>query len=157
MTQMVEKAGQAAAKPRAPKAPRAAAKPAARPAAKATAKPAVKPAAKAAAKPAAKPAAKAVVSAKPAKPDIEPAKPAAAAKVAKVKLVRDSFTMPSDEYALLGQLKQRALAAAHHAKKSELLRAGVKLLASLDNAALLRALAAVPAVKTGRPKAKKGD
>ena len=80
-----------------------------------------------------------------------------APKPVKVKLVRDSFTMPSDEYALLGQLKQRALAGAHHAKKSELLRAGVKLLASLDNAALLRALAAVPAVKTGRPKAKKGD
>ncbi len=160
MIQMVEKAGQAAApaeataKPRAAKAPRAAAKPEAKPAAKAT----VKPAAKAAAKPAAKAAAKAV--AKPAaksKPATKAAKPAAPAKAAKVKLVRDSFTMPSDEYAVLSQLKQRALAGAHHAKKSELLRAGVKLLASLDNAALLRALTAVPAVKTGRPKAKKGE
>ena len=158
MNPMVEEAGQAAApaqataKPRAARAPRAAAKPAAKPAAKVTVEPAVKAAAKPASKPAAKPAAKAV-----AKPTVKPAKPAAPAKAAKVKLVRDSFTMPSDEYAVLGQLKQRALAGAHHAKKSELLRAGVKLLASLDDAALLRALTAVPAVKTGRPKAKKGD
>jgi hypothetical protein len=168
MNHMVEEAGQAAApaqataKPRAAKAPRAAAKPAAKPAAKATVKSAAKadakPAAKPVAKPAEKPAAKAVARAKPAKPATKvEAKPAAPAKAAKVKLVRDSFTMPSDEYAVLGLLKQRALAAAHHAKKSELLRAGVKLLASLDNAALLRALTAVPAVKTGRPKAKKGD
>jgi hypothetical protein len=163
MNHMIEEAGsaaapaQATAKPRAAKAPRAAAKPAA----KATVKPAAKADAKPVAKPAEKPAAKAVARAKPAK-HAKPAtkveaKPAAPAKVAKVKLVRDSFTIPSDEYAVLGQLKQRALSAAHHAKKSELLRAGVKLLASLDNAALLRALTAVPAVKTGRPKVKKGD
>jgi len=110
----------------------------------APAKAATKPAVKAAAKPATKPATK-------------PAAPAAEAKPAKVKLVRDSFTMPSDEYAALGQLKQRALAAAHPVKKSELLRAGVKLLASLSDAALLRALNNVPAIKTGRPKTKKGD
>jgi len=159
---MIEEAGQAAAqsqaaaKPRT-KAPRAATKPAVKAAAKASVKAAVKPAAKAVAKPAAKDVTKPVAKAKPSKPATKAAKPAAPAKVAKVKLVRDSFTMPSDEYAVLAQLKQRALAGAHHAKKSELLRAGVKLLASLDNAELLRTLAAVPAVKTGRPKSKKGD
>jgi len=163
MIYMVEEAGQAAApaqataKPLAAKARRAAAKPAAKPAAKAAAKRAAKPAPKPATKPAAKAVAKPTAKAKPSKPTIKAAKPAAPAKAVKVKLVRDSFTMPSDEYALLSQLKQRALASAHHAKKSELLRAGVKLLASLDNAALLRALTAVPTVKTGRPKAKKGE
>lgn len=146
MTRSVEEAvqplapAQGANKPRAARASRPAAKPTAKPAAKT----AVKPAAKSARTAAAKPAAKVV-------PPEAPAKPV------KVKLVRDSFTMPSDEYALLGQLKQRALAGAHHAKKSELLRAGIMLLAGLNNAALLRALAAVPAVKTGRPKAKKGE
>ncbi|WP_457393591.1 hypothetical protein [Roseateles sp. P5_E1] len=165
MTRMVEKAGQAVApvqataKLRAAKVPRAAAKPAAKatvkPAAKAAAKRAAKVAATPAAKPAAKPATK--PAAKASEPTTKAAKPASPAKTAKVKLVRDSFTMPSDEYALLSQLKQRALAGAHHAKKSELLRAGVKLLASLDNAALLRALTSVPTVKTGRPKAKKGE
>ena len=75
------------------------------------------------------------------------------AKPRKPKLVRDSFTIPKDEYAALDTLKQRAAAAAHPAKKSELLRAGLKLLSGLDAAALLAALQAVPAIKTGRPKA----
>lgn len=75
----------------------------------------------------------------------------------KVKLVRDSFTIPAPEYEVLGTLKQRALKNAHPAKKSELLRAGIRLLASLDDAALLAALQAVPSIKTGRPKGKKGD
>jgi hypothetical protein len=75
----------------------------------------------------------------------------------KVKLVRDSFTIPAPEYEVLGTLKQRALKGAHPAKKSELLRAGIRLLASLDDAALLAALQAVPSIKTGRPKGKKGD
>jgi len=78
-------------------------------------------------------------------------------KPAKIKLVRDSFTMPSDEYAALPALKQRALGFAHPAKKSELLRAGIKLLASLSDAALLKALKNVPEIKTGRPKSKKGE
>ncbi|HEX2010600.1 MAG TPA: hypothetical protein VJN44_06645, partial [Roseateles sp.] len=62
-----------------------------------------------------------------------PVTKAAEPKPAKIKLVRDSFTMPADEYAALGALKQRALASAHPAKKSELLRAGVKLLAGLSD------------------------
>src|SRR5262249_41132297 len=107
----------------------------------------------AAAKPAAKPSTRTAQPVKTAKPS-KPAKPEVT-KPAKTKLVRDSFTMPADEYAALGQLKQRALAGAHPVKKSELLRAGVKLLAGLTDAALLRALKDVPAVKTGRPKTKK--
>ncbi len=83
--------------------------------------------------------------------------PAATPKPAKIKLVRDSFTMPSDEYAVLGELKQRALKSAHPVKKSELLRAGVKLLAALGDTALMRALSNVPTIKTGRPRSKKGD
>lgn len=88
-------------------------------------------------------------------PAVAPVK--AEAKPAKIKLVRDSFTMPSDEYAALPALKQRALGFAHPAKKSELLRAGIKLLAGLSDAALLKALKNVPEIKTGRPKSKKSD
>ena len=69
-------------------------------------------------------------------------------------VVRDSFTMPQDEYEQLDALKRRALALPMPIKKSELLRAGLKLLASLDDADLAQALAAVPLVKTGRPKGK---
>jgi hypothetical protein len=73
----------------------------------------------------------------------------------KPKLVRDSFTIPKAEYVVLDELKQRGEALAHPVKKSELLRAGIKLLNSLSNAAFLKALAQVPAVKTGRPANKK--
>jgi hypothetical protein len=70
-------------------------------------------------------------------------------------LVRDSYTIPAAEYEALLQLKQRCLALGHPAKKSELLRAGLKALAGLGDAALLKAARAVPALKTGRPKARK--
>ena len=80
-----------------------------------------------------------------------------AAKTLKIKRVRDSFMILSDECALLGALKQRSLSRAHPVKKSELLRAGIKLLAALSDTALLRALKNVSVIKIWRPKAKKGE
>ncbi|HEX5683436.1 MAG TPA: hypothetical protein VFY73_05310 [Ideonella sp.] len=77
-------------------------------------------------------------------------------KVPKAKLVRDSFTIPKAEYTTLNELRQRATRLAQPAKKSELLRAGIELLRSLSDQAFLAALAAVPNLKTGRPK-KDGD
>ena len=91
--------------------------------------------------------------AKPAAPAIAPALPAKEVRTKKPKLVRDSFTIPKDEYAVIEVLKQRANALTQPAKKSELLRAGLKLLAGLSDAALRSALQAVPSIKTGRPKA----
>lgn len=73
-------------------------------------------------------------------------------KVKKPKLVRDSYTIPKDEAAVLAQLKQRSAALGQASKKSELLRAGIKALASMGDKALLVALRAVPAIQTGRPK-----
>jgi hypothetical protein len=102
----------------------------------------------------AKPAAKAAAA--PAAPKAGADTKAPASKPAKDKLVRDSFTIPASEYAVLGQLKQRSVTLAQPAKKSEVIRAGLKALAALDDAALKAALAQVPTVKTGRPKAKKG-
>lgn len=69
----------------------------------------------------------------------------------KPKLVRDSFTIPKPEYAVLDELKLRAAKLGHPAKKSEVLRAGIKALAALPEAAFLAALGDVPTVKTGRP------
>ena len=69
----------------------------------------------------------------------------------KPKLVRDSFTIPKVEYTVLEDLKQRASQSGNPAKKSELLRAGIKALAAMPDAAFLVALKAVPAIKTGRP------
>ncbi|WP_394755989.1 hypothetical protein [Rhodoferax sp.] len=70
----------------------------------------------------------------------------------KPKLVRDSFTIPKAEYTVLDELKQRTGKLAVAAKKSELIRAGIKALAAMSDAAFLAALKAVPAIKTGRPK-----
>jgi hypothetical protein len=72
-------------------------------------------------------------------------------KAKKVKLVRDSFTIPKPEYLILDNLKLRAADLKHPVKKSELLRAGIKSLAAMTDEQLLLALKAVPMLKTGRP------
>ena len=69
----------------------------------------------------------------------------------KPKLVRDSFTIPKSEYAVLDELKQRAAMSGVSVKKSELLRAGIKALAAMSDLELAAAMNAVPAIKTGRP------
>ena len=69
----------------------------------------------------------------------------------KVKMERDSFTMPKDEYAQLTLLKARLIAMGQPAKKSELLRAGIKLLAAMSDNTLKTTLAKIPVIKTGRP------
>lgn len=77
------------------------------------------------------------------------------AKVKKPKLVRDSFTIPKNEYQVIDSLKQRSAKLGHPMKKSELLRAGIKVLNGLGEAEFKAALADVPAIKTGRPKSAK--
>jgi hypothetical protein len=72
-------------------------------------------------------------------------------KAKKIKLVRDSFTIPKPEYLILDNLKLRAADLKHPVKKSELLRAGIKALAVMTDANLLTALKAVPILKSGRP------
>jgi hypothetical protein len=79
------------------------------------------------------------------KPDKKLAKP-------RLALVRDSFTMPQSDFALIATLKTTALGAQRAAKKSELLRAGLHLLAGLDAQSLAVVLDRLQTVKTGRPK-----
>lgn len=74
-------------------------------------------------------------------------------KAKKPKMIRDSFTIPKTEYLVIAALKERAGKLSRAAKKSELLRAGVKALAAMSDAAFLAALSAVPTIKTGRPAA----
>lgn len=125
--------------------------PAKAPARKATAKktPAVKKAAKSAA-------VKAAPTAVAKKPATVKAKPVAelkeaAPKKVKHKLVRDSFTMPHDDFKLIDLLKDRALGFKRPVKKSELLRAGLQALAGLSDAKLKGALEALAPLKPGRP------
>ena len=126
-----------------------AAKPAAKPAAKTSVKSVVKSAAKAlASSPARKPAAPRAAARPPMVPIVERA-PAVEARPA---LVRDSFTMPEQEYAVLSQVKKACLKAGFEIKKSELLRIGVALISQIDMATLQKVLASLPTLKTGRPK-----
>ena len=69
----------------------------------------------------------------------------------KHKLVRDSFTIPKAEYAVLEALKVRAVDLARPVKKSELLRAGISALNGMSDKAFLAAMNGVPSLKTGRP------
>jgi len=88
----------------------------------------------------------------PAAPVEAPKAPPAAVKH---KLIRDSFTFPENEYAQIEALKHKALSLAHHAKKSEILRAGIAALSALPDEALVAALKAVLPLKPGRPKSGK--
>lgn len=67
-------------------------------------------------------------------------------------LVRDGFTMPEADYALFKELKNRLHTVQREAKKSELLRAGLRALALLDAKSLAQALDDLAPVKTGRPR-----
>jgi hypothetical protein len=106
---------------------------------------------KAAAKPATR--ASAPTPAQAAAPVKKATKPEKPPKPVRQKLVRDGFTMPAEDFALIAVLKVRALAAAQReTKKSELLRAGLHALAALDDPALLAALGRLTLVQQGRPK-----
>jgi len=108
---------------------------------------------------AAKPVAKAAVKPAPTGEVLKTAAPKKAEKIVKektpkLKMERDSFTMPKTEYAQFHVLKERLNKLGQPAKKSELLRAGIMQLSAMTDAALKAALGKVPAIKTGRPKKK---
>jgi hypothetical protein len=72
------------------------------------------------------------------------------AKRKKPKLVRDSFTIPKDEYEAFDVLKQRLAKLGKAVKKSELVRAGLLALASSYDARLVAYLEALPDAKSGQ-------
>jgi ribosomal protein L17 len=82
------------------------------------------------------------------------AKPEKAPKPRKVKLVRDSYAMPEGEYVRIAELKKRLLDLGAPAKKSELLRGGIAVLAALNDAELKAVMGRVERIKTGRPNKK---
>lgn len=73
-------------------------------------------------------------------------------KAPKLKMERDSFTMPKVEYAQIYILKDKLVKLGQPAKKSELLRAGLMLLSAMDDEKLKATMAKIPTIKTGRPK-----
>lgn len=73
-------------------------------------------------------------------------------KVRKPKLVRDSFTMPEAEYAVLGEVKKACIAAGIEVKKSQLLRVGLVLLKKTPISTLKNLVENLQTLKAGRPK-----
>ncbi len=74
---------------------------------------------------------------------------------AKVKLVRDSFTLPEADHALLKACKKTALASGRETKKSEVVRAAIRAFSALSSAQQLAAYQALPQIAVGRPKSKR--
>lgn len=125
---------------------------AAKPLVKAAAKPSVKSTA-AVAKPLvkkAKPVAQVVAPVKAVVKE-EGVKEVKAVKKAKLKVVRDSFTMPQSEYQKIADIKELCLKSGVQVKKSEVLRAGVIALCAMNEAQLNSAMGALDKIKTGRP------
>jgi hypothetical protein len=71
------------------------------------------------------------------------------------KVIRDSFTIPSDEYELISRIKKRCMKGGISASKSEVLRAGLAALDAMPDTYLVKLLEKLPKVKTGRPPMKK--
>ncbi len=73
------------------------------------------------------------------------------AKPKKIKLVRDSYAMPENEYAAISELKKRLADLGSEFKKSELLRGGIAALNALNDAELMLVMGRIHKIKTGRP------
>lgn len=82
---------------------------------------------------------------------VKVAKEPKVAKKVKLKVVRDSFTMPQSEYQKIAEIKEIGLKAGLQVKKSEVLRAGVIALRAMSDDQLKAALSSLDKIKTGRP------
>jgi hypothetical protein len=69
----------------------------------------------------------------------------------KLKLRSSRYKIPDNEYAQLTAIKNRVLALGMSVKRSELLRAGLMLLAALEDVPLKKAVAKVNFVSPARP------
>ncbi len=68
----------------------------------------------------------------------------------KIKVVRDSFSMPEADYEKLIDLKKKCTASGIHVKKSELIRLGLLQLSKLSNASLLSSAKRISSVKKNK-------
>lgn len=84
----------------------------------------------------------------PVVPESPPDKPG---KIRWAKLVRDSYTMPQVEHAVIATIKKRCLNLGVAAKKSEILRAALAVLARMSDVDVAAAIQGLAVIKTGRP------
>jgi len=81
----------------------------------------------------------------------KPEKQSKTAKKPKLKVVRDSFTMPQNEYQKIAAIKSLCLEDGLPVKKSEVLRAGLKVLSEMGVEQMKAVLKSLEKIKTGRP------
>lgn len=67
------------------------------------------------------------------------------------KVVRDAFTMPAIDHDLFAEIQKRCVSIGIVVTKSEIVRAGLKFMAEIDEERLKDIVLAVPKLKTGRP------
>lgn len=72
--------------------------------------------------------------------------------IGKLKMVRDSFTLPENDYALIEKIKIDCMKAGVDANKSEIIRAGLHALSSMNQNDLKTSMSLVNRIKPGRPK-----
>jgi hypothetical protein len=70
------------------------------------------------------------------------------------RVIRDSFTIPDDEYEMISRIKKRCMKAGIGANKSEVLRAGLAALNGMSDKELAKVFKDLARVKTGRPTTK---
>ncbi len=75
---------------------------------------------------------------------------AAAAPAAAARVVRDSFSMPEDEYETIGKAQKRLIKKELVANKSQVVRMAFALLNRVDDKELVRLFEALPEVRAGR-------
>jgi hypothetical protein len=71
------------------------------------------------------------------------------------KVIRDTFSMPSVEYEVIAEIKDRCLEKKVVVNKSQVVRAGLVLLQGISDRELLDVIGRLTKVKAGRPAAKK--
>ncbi|MEM8832165.1 MAG: hypothetical protein AAGE96_22870 [Cyanobacteria bacterium P01_G01_bin.19] len=72
------------------------------------------------------------------------------------KVIRDSFTLPTDDYELITTIRERCLDSRVTINKSEVIRAGLHALNQMNNEELVAVVESLTKIKTGRPGKAKG-
>lgn len=72
------------------------------------------------------------------------------------RVVRDSFTLPGDDYELITTIRERCLDSRVTINKSEVIRAGLHALNEMSETELLATVESLTKIKTGRPGKSRG-
>jgi hypothetical protein len=70
-------------------------------------------------------------------------------------VIRDSFTLPENDYELIEQLRQRSLKNGINVTKSEVFRAGLHALTKMSDKEFIKIVEGLEKIKTGRPTSRK--